>query len=368
MQIKILSWLKRSLLIPAALLGAIAFGGCKTASGLEEPAFLRQYSVPAKTATAESGKIQEVSKSQDSQDSKNYPFKMYVSGKGTFAEDYARGSGSAKIVVSPAQNTRIPAYLSGSYIESEQDDGDTLTTRIIRGGVGLGQYHDLSKDIRGYAEGTFIAEGTGYVNERDNLDLDMARYFGIGKIGLIVRSLDLKAVLTGGFGSGTYSGTLGAANLDELATRGFLSLKGKMKIAGKGSIGDFDSEDDESGEDRKEENGQGLYALAGIGYDQQELKNMVIGRIPSAELGLEWRDAIKGMPLFIRILGAMRQEEYLYPFAKDKKDTYFGISADAGLKVGGCLYLLLGGGCDGEQQVWGYTGLQLSFGVKSKKK
>ncbi len=368
MQTKTLSWLKRSVLIPAALLGAIAFGGCKSASQLEEPSFLRQYSAPAKTAAAVPGKTEADSKAQDAS-TKDFPLKIYVSGKGTFAEDYAKGSGTAKAVASPAQNTRIPIYISGSYTESEQADGDTLTTRIIRGGVGIGQYHDLSKDTTGYAEGTIIAEGTRYENKRDNLDLEMARYFGVGKIGIIVRSLDLKAVLSGGFGNGTYEGTLGTADLDDIATRGFISLKGKMKLAGKGSIADFDSEDAESeGNSTENVKEKGVYALAGIGYDQQEFKNMVKGRVPFAELGLEWRDEIRGMPYFVRLLGTARQEEYTYPYAKDKKDRYFGIGADAGIKVVDCLYLLLGSGYDGEQHVYGYSGLQLSFGVKPKKK
>ena len=367
MEKKKISWLKRSLLIPAALLGALAFGGCKSTSALDEPSFLRQYSKPTAAAKAES-RAEGKEAAEPSEPGKNYPLKVYLSGRGTFAEDFARGSGSAKIVISPTQKIRIPAYFSGSYSESEQNDGDTLTTRTVRGGIGVGVYHDLSEDVTGYAEGTAVAEGTGYKNERDNLDLDRTLCFGVGKLGLIVKSLDLKLLLSGGFGKGEYSGTLGTADLDDIATRGFISLKGKMKITGKGGIMDFDSEDEESSEDREEKKGQGVYALAGVGYDQQEFKNIVKGRIPSVELGGEWRDEIKGMPYFVRVLLTGRQEEYLYPFAKDKKEIYFGIGVDAGIKLGDCLTLTLGTGYDGQQHCYGTAGFQFSFGMKPKKK
>lgn len=366
MEKKKISWLKRSLLIPAALLGALAFSGCKSTSTLEEPSFLRQYSSPA--AKAEVHADGKKADAEPSEPGKHYPLKFYLSGRGTFAEDFARGSGSAKIVVSPAQKIRIPAYISGSYSESEQDDGDTLATKTIRGGIGLGVYHDISEDATGYAEGTFITEGTGYENGRDNLDLDRTLYFGIGKIGIISKKLGIKALLSGGFGKGEFAGTLGTADLEDIATRGFISLKGKIKITGTGSIADFDSEDEESSEDREEKKGHGVYVLAGVTYDQQEFRNLVKGRTPSAELGAEWRDEIKGMPVFIRLLGTARQEEYLYPFAKDKKDIYFGIGIDAGIKLGDCLTLTVGTGYDGKQYCYVTAGAQFSFGMKPRKK
>ena len=239
MEKKKISWLKRSLLIPAALLGALAFGGCKSTQ-LEEPSFLRQYSAPAAKAEPSAGKKDA---SEPSETGKNYPLKFYISGKGTFAEDFARGSGSAKVVASPSENLRIPFYISGSYSESEQDK-ETLVTKVLRGGAGIGGYADLSEDVRGYAEGALIGEGTNYDEEKD-FDLDMTRCFGVGKVGLISKKLGIKALLSGGFGSGTYMGRLGTADLEDAARRGFISLKGKIRIAGKGDMTGFDAVDDE---------------------------------------------------------------------------------------------------------------------------
>ncbi|MEM4264022.1 MAG: hypothetical protein QW666_03975 [Candidatus Woesearchaeota archaeon] len=366
MEKKKISWLKKSLIMPATLLGALIFG-CKTASALDEPSFLRQHSKPAAAAKTETQTETKKTDAEANEPGKYHPLKFYLSGKGAFAEDYARGSGSLKAVISPEQQIRIPIYLSGSYTESEQDDKEMITTKTMRGGAGLGKYLRLSDIIEGYGEASLIAEETGYEKKSDNLDINATKYFAVGKIGIIAKDLDLKLLLSGGYGKGEYAGTIGTADLEDIATRGFISLKGKMKILGKGNLADFDSEDEESSEE-KDQKGQGVYALAGICYDEQNLRNLVKGRIPSAELGLEWRDEFKGMPVFIRVLGTARQEEYLYPYAKDKKDTYYGIGAEAGIKVGKCLLLTIGGGYDGEQHGYGTIGAQLSFGIKPKKK
>lgn len=368
MEKKKISWFKRSLVIPAALFAMFAFGnGCKTTGGLDEPSFLRQYSKPAAAAKTESGAPAKKESDVQSTAGKNYPLKFYLSGKGTFAEDFARANGGAKIVISPSEALRIPIYISGSYSESEQDDGETLVSKVLRGGAGLGGYVDLSEDVKGYAEGSFIAEGTNYDEDKD-FDLDMTRCYGVGKVGFISKSLDLKVLLSGGFSRGEYFGKIGTADLEDSTKRGFVSLKGKMKIAGKGQLASFDGDDEESNSNEQESNKeQGLYGLAGIAYDEQELEDLVKGRIPSAMLGLEFRDTVGGMPYFVRLIGTARREEYLYPYAKDKKDEYFGGALGVGLKFCPFGWLTLEGGYDGEQHGYGAVGMEFSLGVRPKK-